>query len=242
MKLAALSDIGKVRADNQDSFMAMRNRDGLVFLCVADGMGGHKAGDVASRVTVRELKSYFSMWENTNFFKSTKEISDMISQINDNVYRLSCENPEYEGMGTTLTLCVTNGESAHVYHVGDSRTYVINKDGDIRRITKDHSLVQYMVDTGQITAAEARKHPNRNVITRCIGTEDDVKVDFFKFELLPGDTVMLCTDGLTDGLTDSELAYIIHGSENADDACRKLVDAANERGGRDNITVVLMEC
>ncbi len=241
MKTAALSDRGKVRKDNQDSFFTMRSGKGMYFLCVADGMGGHKAGDVASRCAVNELKSYFSIWDELDFFKSTKQVKDVIETVNTTIYKMSRENEAYEGMGTTLTLCITDGNSGHIFHVGDSRAYLINTD-KIRKLTKDHSLVQYMVDTGQITKEQARNHPNKNVITRCIGTDKDVDIDFYKFELMPKDRLLLCSDGLTDGLSEEEIREIVCGARTVNAAAKNLIEAANAGGGRDNITAVLFEC
>lgn len=241
MKTAALSDTGKVRKDNQDSYFAIHSKNGIYFLCVADGMGGHKAGDVASRYTATELKSYFSIWDENNFFKSTREIKNVISTVNASLYKMALSKKEYEGMGTTLTLCITDGNSGHIFHVGDSRAYLIS-ESRIRRLTKDHSLVQYMIDTGQITKEEARNHPNKNVITRCVGTEADVDIDFYKFELNPKDRVLLCSDGLYDMISDDEIKNIVNDSRTANAAVKKLVETANANGGSDNITAVLFEC
>ena len=241
MKTAALSDIGKLRKDNQDSYFAITNKKGVYFLCVADGMGGHKAGDVASRYAVNELRSYFSIWDETNFFKSTNEIKSVISNINSSLFKMAQDNEEYEGMGTTLTICITDGSSGHIFHVGDSRAYIIN-ESRIRKLTKDHSLVQYMVDTGQITSEEAKTHPNKNVITRSIGTDEDINVDFYKFEFLPNDRLLLCSDGLYDSISEEEIKNIVSSARNLNSAARKLIEAANKGGGKDNITAVMFEC
>ncbi len=240
MRSAGLTHTGMVRKENQDAFINKHEPNGMFVLAVADGMGGHKAGDVASACTVRELDSYFSIWGKGDYFKKTAEIKNLIKHINRNLYYMSNQSPDYDGMGTTLTLLIANGKKAHIFHVGDSRAYLIDKN--ITQITKDHSLVQFMLDSGQISKEEAADHPNKNVITRAMGTDEDIEVDIYEIALSQGDRILLCSDGLTDELADDDLKNAVKEEKSLRKAVFRLVEMANAKGGHDNVTALLFEC
>jgi protein phosphatase len=170
-----------------------------------------------------------------------KTLSDVVKRTNTAVYGLSCENAAYEGMGTTLEICVASQNTAYIAHIGDSRVYLISPDGNYRKITKDHSLVENMVDRGDITAEEARHHPNRNLITRALGPGADAKCDGYTCPMNQGDYLLLCTDGLVGTVTDQEMLFeVIHGGT-VDSCLERLMEIAKSQGAPDNVTAVLMQ-
>jgi protein phosphatase len=250
--IAARTDQGRVRRNNQDSIYTgtIKLRGGAARLClVADGMGGAKAGEQASRIASevtqaqiqRNLDSQSppddSAWQNL-LRKAARE-------ANERVYAESRADEERKGMGTTLTIALIVGDRLHVASVGDSRAYLLNAGGvtadgaTTAQLTSDHSLVARLVDIGQITPEQARTHPQRNLLYRSIGTDPAVEVDTLSEQLEPGDVVLLCSDGLYNHVRDEEIAQIALESD-PDRACERLVALANERGGRDNISVVIV--
>ena len=203
---------------------------------VADGMGGHNAGDYASKVTVEtmlaEMQSSFEKNPTLIFRRAIEEANEVIR-------RRAGEGKKLEGMGTTVVVASCMGRFLQVANVGDSRLYVVNRE--IRQITRDHSLVEEMVRMGGLDRADARNHPDKNIITRAVGAEDHVEPDFFTVELREGDTVLMCSDGLTNMLEDEEIRMIISGARDLVEKAERLVEAANANGGRDNISVILIE-
>ena len=203
---------------------------------VADGMGGHNAGDYASKVTVEtmlaEMQSSFEKNPTLIFRRAIEEANELIR-------RRAGEDKKLEGMGTTVVVASCMGRFLQVANVGDSRLYVVNRE--IRQITRDHSLVEEMVRMGGLDRADARNHPDKNIITRAVGAEDHVEPDFFTVELREGDTVLMCSDGLTNMLEDEEIRMIISGARDLVEKAERLVEAANANGGRDNISVILIE-
>lgn len=203
---------------------------------VADGMGGHNGGDYASKLTVETMLTEIA----DSFEKNPVKIfGKAISKANDVIRRKAEEIPDMEGMGTTVVAATCMGRFLQVANVGDSRLYVVGKG--IRQITKDHSLVEEMVRVGTISEAEARNHPDKNIITRAVGASDSVEADYFTVELEAGDSVLMCTDGLTNMLEDEEIRMILGGARDIVEKAQALVNAANANGGKDNITVVLIE-
>ncbi len=239
LKTFSITNIGKKRKLNQDyvysSEQAVGRLDNL-FL-VADGMGGHNAGDYASRVTVETMveKIADSKEEDT-----AKIFEEAIGAANALVRKQSKEVPELEGMGTTVVAATFRGNVLSVANVGDSRLYVISEH-KLQQITRDHSWVAEMVQRGGLKSDEARNHPQKNIITRAIGAEDTVKMDFFTVHLNEGDKVLMCTDGLTNMLEDEEIRMILEGARDLVEQAGELVEAANENGGRDNISVILID-
>jgi len=222
------TDIGK-RENNEDSLLVKKIGEFHV-LAVADGLGGHAAGEVASRVALIEIEEYLR--KNLSRENLKEAVREAILKANREICMLSRENPEYRGMGTTLVLAIVFGNRALIANVGDSRAYLIG-DG-IRRITKDHSLVQELVDRKIITEEEAFNHPQKNVVTNALGIGEDVTIDFYEVEL--DGYLLLCTDGLSDYVRDREIKDVVLKAQNP---CDELVRIAKERGN-DNITVILM--
>ncbi len=227
----ALSDIGKVRETNEDSFVCQPP-----LFVVADGMGGHVAGEVASRMAAETIKASFAA---AGGEEPAALLSGAIAAANEQVYRLAQEDSERAGMGTTLTAAFIEGSVLHWGHVGDSRLYLL-RDGDFSQVTDDHSLVSELVRKGSITAEEALLHPHRNILTRAVGTSDRVKVDTGSFALAAGDKILLCTDGLTNMVTDGDIAAALSRDGDGAALLAELVAKANGAGGLDNITAILV--
>jgi PPM family protein phosphatase len=227
MEVAARTDVGLVREHNEDRFLV---RPGL--LVVADGMGGAKAGEVAAGLAVEHL-------ERLGGESSAAELTGAIEEANRAIRRLAEDDPERAGMGTTITAAMLgDGSVAEVLHVGDSRAYLL-REGELRLLTRDHSMVAELVDRGTLTPEEAETHPQRNVITRALGAEPEVRVDHLQQELQPGDTLLLCTDGLSAHVPEAEIEAALNAAPSLDAAVDALVALANEAGGTDNVTVLL---
>ncbi|NBG89127.1 Stp1/IreP family PP2C-type Ser/Thr phosphatase [Isachenkonia alkalipeptolytica] len=244
MKGRAMSSVGKVRKANEDFFGI--HEKGQLFYMVADGMGGHKAGDVASEETVGCVSEFLQkhLHPEARGAEVEKILGESISEANTEIFEKAQKQEECSGMGTTLTLAVPLPKENKVYfaHVGDSRAYVIEKDG-IYQVTRDHSLVQELVINGDITEEEAKAHPKRNVITRAVGTEREVRPDVFSidFSFDSDHYIILCTDGLSNAMGEEEIKNTVRDSGSIESACAALINKANERGGQDNITVLILQ-
>ncbi|OBR94781.1 MULTISPECIES: Stp1/IreP family PP2C-type Ser/Thr phosphatase [Clostridium] len=230
-----LSDVGKVRKLNED-FVDFYNGKNFNLYVIADGMGGHNAGEVASKIAVETTISYMKSNETSNM---EEDLLKAVSVANDKIYELSISHSQFGGMGTTITVCLVKDKDMIVANVGDSSCYVVKYDG-ITKVTKDHSLVQQLVDEGSITEEEAAIHPNKNIITRALGTNKSVKVDIFKVNLEDVNRVIMCTDGLSNGVNMNEMYDIIMNNNN-EDACKQLIELSKLRGGKDNISVIVFE-
>jgi len=238
LKTFSITNIGRKRKVNQDYVYTSETAIGCLdnLFLVADGMGGHNAGDYASRMTVETVVEKIADAEEND----PKVIfNDAIQAANNLVRQQAGLVAELEGMGTTIVAATCKGDMLYVANVGDSRLYVINH-GEIHQITRDHSWVEEMVQRGGMAREEARNHPDKNIITRAIGAESTVQVDFFTVPLREGDIILMCTDGLTNMLEDEEIRMILDGARDMVEQAQELVKAANERGGRDNISVVLV--
>ena len=239
MKSYSITDVGQKRTVNQDFVFTSETPVGNLpnLFVVADGMGGHKAGDFASSYAVEVLLSTIREDENSN---PVKIIRAAIENANTQLLREASDNETMSGMGTTMVLVTIVGHYAYVANVGDSRLYLVDEN-KISQITKDHSLVEEMVRMGEISRDDARNHPDKNIITRALGAGRDVDVDFFDVRLTPGDILLLCSDGLSNMVPDEDIRQVILTSETLEEAGRRLVSMANDNGGRDNIAVVLVE-
>lgn len=235
--LGALSDVGNIRQINEDYLSYYEDEDIGVYI-IADGMGGHNAGEIASALAVEKVLEYVKDHRNDEEIK--KLVQNSIMHANRAIFDKSEENNSLKGMGTTITVYISNGKSCLVANVGDSSCYIV-REGKLSKVTKDHSLVQQLVDEGSITEAEARRHPNRNIITRALGTCWEVEVDIFGLQKDGLEKVILCTDGLTNEVQPDEILECIQKNENNGEACRELINLAKSRGGRDNITVMVIE-
>ena len=237
MKSVGITDVGKKRSMNQDSIFYTDEAVGPVqnLYIVADGMGGHKAGDVASR-TIEAATEYIRESETRNPVTLLKR---SIIYANDKVYKLALSDPDdYAGMGTTFVAAIIDDGTMYVANIGDSRLYIVNSE--IKQITMDHSLVEELIRNGQLDRNKGRNHPEKNIITRALGIGDGVVPDFFEVELASDDKVLLCSDGLSNMIEDDEIRDIISGTDDLNEACRKLIDRANYYGGKDNISAVVV--
>lgn len=242
MKYSILSDIGSKRSNNQDFAGSFVNKAGLRIFLLADGMGGHKAGNVASKLTVEDLGR---IWSESFFDDSTSDetielwLRNQIRNENENIANLG-KLDEYQGMGTTLEVLVAKSNKVISAHVGDSRTYLI-RGGELKKITNDHSLVQELVDAGQITEEEAEHHPNKNIITRSLGQTTEVKPDLVHLDVNADDMILMNSDGLTNMVSNDDIMEIVKEPMSLDEATQALIDKANDMGGLDNITVSLIK-
>ena len=239
MKITAKTDKGIVRANNQDSYAAGELAGGAVWAVVCDGMGGAAGGNVASSVAVKTISRaiddcYRDGMKPQSIFNM---LESAVNRANAFLLDMAQEDVSLSGMGTTCVVVVVVNGVAYIAHVGDSRVYIIKKSGAFRQITRDHSYVQELVELGSITQAEARTYPGKNIITRAVGIEDRIRVDVSEVPLKENDVLLLCTDGLTNFVSDERITEIVVGSSDFEYA-EKLVQAANENGGGDNITVV----
>lgn len=238
MKAYAKTDVGKKRSMNQDYLFCSTEAIGSFqnLFIVADGMGGHKAGDHASKLCVEEVVNSIK----ESYAKTPVTIyTNAIDAANRAVYEEAEQYMEYEGMGTTFVSCTIAGGIMYVANIGDSRLYLLR--GDIEQITEDHSLVGELVKNGRITESEARIHPQKNIITRALGTDEEVSADYYEIRLEIGDVILLCSDGLSNMLDNEEMEYVLRHNKNIDAATEALVDKANKNGGEDNISVVVIK-
>lgn len=245
VKAVVLSDMGNIRTNNEDIGMFYRIADEDIIrekgylLIVADGMGGHKAGEVASKMATEIIsKEYFKQNGNSNI---EKNLFKAFCLANKRIYDLASSQKSFHGMGTTCSAFVVTGDNVYYAHVGDSRGYFL-KNNSITRITEDHTYVQELVNKGEITAREADTHPKRNILTNAMGTKPDLRIDTGRCNYLfeKNDRLMLCSDGLYDYLNETELAEIL-STKTLGEAAEQMIAEAKKRGGHDNITVVLSE-
>jgi protein phosphatase len=233
LRAGAATDIGRVRTSNQDQLLVTAD-----LFAVADGMGGHAAGEVASLAAVETLKAAYKRKS------GTEGLVDATHQANRSIWDRAQANPDLHGMGTTLVAVALVSEDGEdrlaIINVGDSRVYLL-RGGELEQLTTDHSLVQELVDDGQLSEVEATVHPQRHVLTRALGVDSDVSVDVLQVLPLKGDRLLLCSDGLSRELSDTQIASILRRLAEVDDAARELVNAAKNRGGNDNITVVIID-
>ena len=239
LKTFSITNIGKKRKLNQDFVYTSEKPVGNLpnLFIVADGMGGHNAGDYASKLTVETIVEIAGSSPQTD---SASILEEAIKAANKLIRAKAYESVDLEGMGTTVVAATCLGDRLCVANVGDSRLYVAN-GRQMRQITKDHSWVEEMVRQGGLGREEAKNHPRKNIITRAVGAEDTVKVDFFTVQLNEGDLILMCTDGLTNMLEDMEIRMILDGARDIVEKAQELVKAANENGGRDNISVILID-
>ena len=241
MQSWGLTDKGCVRKMNQDAY-EIRQLDRNTLLCVVcDGMGGAKSGNIASSLAVdvfsQEIQRTWTA--NMEWDKADQILKSAVKLANFTVYDQAMQFEEFDGMGTTLVAAFIRGRKVSFINVGDSRAYIINQNG-IRQITKDHSVVQMMVDRGELTAEMAKSYPGKNLITRAVGTEITVSSDIFRQELNKGDFLLLCSDGLSNLMDDQEILFeVVHGV-NKERCCKRLLDIAIFRGSPDNVTCVLV--
>ena len=232
---AGRSDTGQKRRNNEDALIM--NAD-LGFACVADGMGGAASGEVASSIFVRSVSEVFGQGSGKVEGETARQVQKAFLLANETIWKEAAANPDFKGMGCTAELLAFEDRSYLLGHVGDSRTYLF-RNNKLRRVTKDHSIVQDQLDKGFITPEEAKTHSLRNVITRAVGVHETLAVDLIRGRGLPGDLFLLCSDGLSDMVAEEKIAEILIRPVSLDEKAALLVESANAAGGKDNITVAL---
>lgn len=239
MEIYSKIDKGVIRHSNQDAFFAGEISQDTTFAVVCDGMGGAKAGNVASETAVKTISEYIikSYRNNMSVDDIIKTLKNAITSANIEIYDLSKANEHLSGMGTTVVAAVVRDGNAVIANVGDSRIYLVNDK--LTQLTIDHSIVQTLIESGKITVEDAKVHPRKNVITRALGAESEVAIDVAEYNLSKGETLLLCTDGLTNFATEKDILNTFK-QNNISDVSEKLVDLANQGGGGDNITVVTL--
>ena len=238
MKTFSMTDAGRRRKVNQDYIYTSEVPVGRLpnLFIVADGMGGHNAGDFASRYTVEHVVKVISA---STLSEPAALLGDALRQVNGGLIALADGDPGLKGTGTTFVAATIVQNRLYVANIGDSRLYIVNQS--ITQVTRDHSLVQEMVRMGEVRQEEARSHPDKNIITRAVGAVQDLVVDFFEVELGSGDRILLCSDGLTNMIEDSEIRRIMCSQRDIAESVEQLVYAANANGGKDNISVIIVD-
>lgn len=240
MKAQFLTDRGLVRSHNEDSGGVYYHENGHLLAIIADGMGGHRAGDIASQMAVSLMKKY---WQQSETFSSPEYAEEWLlitlQKVNEEIYQQALNEEKYVGMGTTVVVTITTEEFVTIAHIGDSRCYLFNENG-FQQITEDHSLVNELVRSGQISQADAEHHPRKNIVLKALGTEETVKAEVQSISWEQGDKLLLCTDGLTDKVTNQELSEYVSSMSDLQETAKELIHLANDRGGEDNISVIII--
>lgn len=242
MQFEILSDIGKKRTVNEDSAAVFTLSEGITLAVIADGMGGHRGGDFASSTAIKVIGEEFMKLKTTQFSEQedwAEWLKETVLYVNRMLFNHANENEELKGMGTTLEAVLIMGRSCLGLHIGDSRVYTIQKE-KIKQMTTDHSYVNILVDSGEITEKEAEVHPQRNWIMKALGSERSIDPDCYAMELDEESYLLLCTDGLSNKVDDSSIQKIVLSNSTLRDTAQELIDTANKMGGEDNISVILI--
>ncbi|QFF98488.1 Stp1/IreP family PP2C-type Ser/Thr phosphatase [Psychrobacillus glaciei] len=238
MKFDVKTDVGMKRIVNEDRVDVFVRPDGRVLAVIADGMGGHKAGDVASEIAITEFEKYFAAY-NPSIVKAKDWLTYTFQSINQTIAKHSAITPGCEGMGTTLIAGLFEGYRGIIAHVGDSRVYQATPNG-IRQITRDHSFVNVLIDSGEITEEQAKTHPKKNVLMKAVGTEISIQPDFYEVKFQPNSYFLFCTDGLSNKLSELFIHTTLYADQTIQEKSTVLVDEANLTGGEDNISLILL--
>jgi len=240
MDYAYLTDPGKVREHNEDSVIIVKNHNNEYLLAVADGMGGHRGGEIASSIAISHIgKSFRDLGKLGKKEDAILWIKNVVSEANVQIYKYTEENPEAAGMGTTIVMALLTNEYLLFGNIGDSSGYVY-KDSQVHKITNDHTLVNLLLKSGEITEEEAKDHPRKNVLMKALGATTNVEMDIFDVET-DVEGLFLCSDGLTNMLEDEQIAKVLNEDTTADEKVNKLIVKANNRGGTDNISVAFLK-
>ena len=241
MNIWGITDVGAVRHQNQDSYHIELLAEDMALGIVCDGMGGAKAGNVASQLAVETFLETAKAQPPEQWRNEPEALLHFAAeQANGAVHFRANVDADCRGMGTTMVAALVVGDRAYILNIGDSRCYLVRPEG-ITKVTRDHSVVEDLVARGQITPEQARQHPQKNLITRALGAESRLRADLFRQPMEPGDALLLCSDGLSNVVSDQELLYeVLHGGP-AEDCCRRLLDIALSRGAPDNVTAVLLQ-
>ncbi len=239
MKSFYLTDAGKVRDHNEDSVIIVKNAQNDYLMAVADGMGGHSAGEVASSIAISYLGKHFNeTFMNMNKVDAVNWIRNSVNEINTLIFQHEKEHPESKGMGTTLVLTVVTSEYILFGNIGDSSGFVV-KDNHLHKVTYDHTLVNLLVSAGELTKEEAKEHPKKNVLMKALGANDPIEIDVFDCDMEISE-IMLCSDGLTNMLDQEQIERVLLGDTDIEDTVIKLIRKANNRGGTDNVSVAYL--
>lgn len=241
MRFEVLTDIGRKRPVNEDSAAVFTLQEGPALAIVADGMGGHRGGDYASSTAVQLIGEKYTTLKNFKEFKEEDWIEwmkDTVNSVNSHIYNKALSEPELKGMGTTLDAVLLFADKGIITHVGDSRVYTIN-EAEVKQVTRDHSFVNVLLESGEITEEEAEVHPQRNWIMRALGSEKSIDPDFYKITLDEQSYVLICTDGLSNKVSTGKIKDIVTNGDSLHEKVVELIGLANELGGEDNISVIL---
>ena len=240
MQTFYMTDAGKVRTHNEDSVTIINNKNNEFVLAVADGMGGHKAGEIASNIAIEHIAESFENMESLGKKEDAIEwIRSVVKEINDKIFSYTKDHPESKGMGTTLVLAVKTEDYVLYGNIGDSSGYVV-KNEKIHKVTKDHTLVNLLVSTGELTPEQAKFHPRKNLLTRALGANDPVEIDIFDVDnTIQG--LFLCSDGLTNMVTDDQIEKVLSSNFGIEEQVEKLIKKSNMRGGTDNISIAYLK-
>ena len=240
MKTFYLTDSGKIRSHNEDSVIVTKNQAGDYLMAVADGMGGHSAGEVASSLTITHLSKCFNeSFCNMEKSKAVEWLREMASEINDLIFTYADEHHESKGMGTTLVCAIVTNDYILMGNIGDSSGFVV-KDEEIHKVTYDHTLVNLLLRAGELTPEEAREHPKKNVLMKALGANNPIEIDIFDCDM-DIDAILLCSDGLTSMLDEEQIEKVVLSELEIEDKVIKLIRKSNNRGGNDNISIAYLE-
>ncbi|EPZ39290.1 serine/threonine protein phosphatase PP2C family [Anoxybacillus ayderensis] len=241
MKAVFQTDVGKIRSHNEDNGGVFINQTGDYLAVVADGMGGHLAGDVASEMTMTQLKQF---WEETEEMTSPQQaetwLKEHIMKVNESLFQHSQTNDHCQGMGTTIVAAICTKQFATIGHIGDSRCYLLNANG-FQQMTEDHSLVNELVKSGQLSKEDAEYHPRKHVLLRALGTEQVIELDVKTVAVDEGDMLLLCSDGLSNKVPEQTMVDVLTSDRSLEEKAQALIDVANEHGGEDNITLAIVQ-
>lgn len=235
-----MTDAGKVRTHNEDNVTIISNKNNEFILAVADGMGGHKAGEVASNIAIEYLTEEFEKMETMGKKEDAIDwLRNVVKKINEKIFSYTKENPESKGMGTTLVVAIKTNDYILYGNIGDSSGYVI-KSEKLHKVTKDHTLVNLLVSTGELTPEQAKFHPRKNLLTRALGANDPIEIDIFDVDNTVSG-LFLCSDGLTNMVTDEQIEKVLNSSSSIEEQVEKLIKKSNMRGGTDNISIAYLK-
>lgn len=240
MQTFYMTDAGKVRTHNEDNVTIISNKNNEFILAVADGMGGHKAGEVASNIAIEYLTEEFETMETMGKKEDAIDwLRNVVKKINEKIFSYTKENPESKGMGTTLVVAIKTNDYILYGNIGDSSGYVI-KNEKLHKVTKDHTLVNLLVSTGELTPEQAKFHPRKNLLTRALGANDPIEIDIFDVDNTVSG-LFLCSDGLTNMVTDEQIEKVLNSSSSIEEQVEKLIKKSNMRGGTDNISIAYLK-
>lgn len=240
MEAYFLTDQGQVRGHNEDSGGVYYNASGQLLAVIADGMGGHQAGDIASEMAVSIIqRGWKSSRELTVPEETETWLANILLEVNHEIYNLAIQKEELAGMGTTIVVAINCGDFFTVAHIGDSRCYLKSENG-FSQVTEDHSLVNELVKTGQISQEDAEQHPRKNIVLKALGTEEHVEADIHSLSWEIGNKLLLCSDGLSDKISNDKMLEFISSDEKIEQIGQDLINLANERGGEDNISLIII--